>query len=97
MPMNKSQKKKNTYFPCTSSLASVAQYSDNVDDNTDDSFSVINKSYWAAHALQTNNNYTFYVEYYNPLPDYLLSDNKLKLQVRTSLAGCVIFLSSCRY
>jgi hypothetical protein len=36
-----------------------------VNDNTDDHFTLINKSYLTAHALQTNNNYTFSYEYHN--------------------------------
>jgi hypothetical protein len=40
-------------------------YGDNVDDNTDDCFFLINKYYWTVYALQTNNDYTFSFKYHN--------------------------------
>jgi hypothetical protein len=55
MTINKSQKnKRNSCFPRTSSLANAEQIIiDNVNDNTDDFFLLINKKYWTACALQT--------------------------------------------
>jgi hypothetical protein len=41
------------------------QYSDKEDDDNDECFLPLNKSYWTMHSLQANNNYTYPLKYYN--------------------------------
>jgi hypothetical protein len=88
---NKLWKNKKKISASLSLLASPMQhkqYSDNVNDNSDNYFLLVNKSYWSACASQTDS-YIFSSEYHNQLTLVSISSGSW-CEFHTEILKCIV-------